>query len=414
MSTSRSIASSSTGTGPRVSVDPQPFRIGVNYWPSRTAMRWWTQFDIDEVTEDFERIAAVGMDSVRCFLRWEDFQPQRDRVDHEMLARLVQVADAAAFAGLRLMPTLFTGHMSGVNWIPSWALGKPERKPRFRVVSGERAVPNGLRNWFTDEDIVRAQAHLASEAAGALSGHDALWAWDLGNENSNCCVPPDREAGRRWLGAMSATIRATDPAAKITIGLHMEDLEQDRQLGPHEAAEVCDFLTMHGYPIYASWAEGPLDHELVPFLARVTRWLGNGKDVLFSEFGLPTFRGPEDDATNSEMAVDEHEAAAYTGRVLQRLRQAGCTGAMLWCYAAYAPTTWSEPPLDEATHERSFGLWRADGTPKPAVKVVTDAERTIVAATTDDWIDIDADEYWRRPGIELPRLYGRYRASTAR
>ena len=90
---------------------------------------------------------------------------------------------------------------------------------------------------------------------------------------------------------MASAIRAADATAMVTTGLHMEDLEHDRHLGPHEAAQVCDFLTMHGYPIYADWAEGGTDDRLVPFLAEVTRWLGGGRDVLFSEFGLPTFAG---------------------------------------------------------------------------------------------------------------------------
>ena len=399
--------------------DAQGFRLGVNYWPARTAMDWWSRFDRSEVATDLARIAAAGMDSVRLFLRWEDFQPEPERVDHAMLARLVAVADAAASAGLELMPTLFTGHMSGVNWIPGWALGGSDRDPRFRVVSGGRVVGGGLRNWFTDADLVRAQAFLSAEAAAALAGHEAVWAWDLGNENSNCSMPPDREIGRRWLGEMTAAIRGADPDALVTIGLHMEDLEEDRHLGPREASEACDFLTMHGYPIYARWAEGPLDHELVPFLARITRWLGDGTDVLFSEFGLPTCRedegAPADDASRPESLVGEEAAASYTARVLEGLGDAGATGAMLWCYADYAPERWGDPPLDDAVHERSFGLWRADGSAKPAVPVVTAAAgRARLEPPADDWIDIGHDEFWERPGVELPRLYARYRgASTA-
>ncbi|MDA1062180.1 MAG: hypothetical protein O2895_04630, partial [Chloroflexi bacterium] len=98
------------------------FRLGVNYWPARTAMGWWADFDQDEVAADFARIAAAGFDSVRLFLTWEDFQPAPDRVDALMLRRLVLVADLAAAAGLQVVPTLFVGHMSGVNWIPRWAL----------------------------------------------------------------------------------------------------------------------------------------------------------------------------------------------------------------------------------------------------------------------------------------------------
>ena len=98
-------------------------------------------FDGGETAEDFARIADAGFDSVRVFLLWEAFQPRADRVDPAMLERLVAVADAAERAGLDVVPTLFTGHMSGVNWIPAWALGGTERDARFRVVSEGRVVP---------------------------------------------------------------------------------------------------------------------------------------------------------------------------------------------------------------------------------------------------------------------------------
>ena len=378
-------------------------------------MAWWSRFDPGEVTRDVERVAATGMDSVRLFLLWEAFQPSPDGVDREMLARLVEVADIAEAAGVRIMPTLFTGHMSGVNWIPGWALGGSRRDPRFRVVSGGRVVAEGSRDWFTDEEVGHAQALLAREAATALAGHPALWAWDLGNEHSNCVVPPDREHARRWLGQMTSVIRAADPGALVTIGLHMEDLEQDRRLGPREAAEVCDLLTMHGYPIYATWAEGPLDEHLVPFLACITRWLGEGADVLFSEFGLPTL--PAGDGARpgtGPTLVPEADAATYTAQALGGLREAGCVGAMLWCYTEYDPAIWAAPPLDEAPHERAFGLWRADGTPKPAVAgIAAFAGGGRLEPPPHDWIDVDQGEYWREPGAHLARLYRRYRERPA-
>ena len=113
-----------------------PFRLGINYWPADSAMAWWDRFDPAEVTEDFGRIAGAGLDSVRLFLMWEAFQPDMAGVDRAMLDRLVRVADLAHDAGLQIMPTLFTGHMSGANWIPRWALGGSDRDPRFRVITG--------------------------------------------------------------------------------------------------------------------------------------------------------------------------------------------------------------------------------------------------------------------------------------
>jgi len=394
------------------------FRLGVNYWPARTAMGWWTAFDGAEVGNDFARIAAAGFDSVRVFLTWEAFQPAPRRVDTRMLDRLVIVADQAEQAGLTVMPTLFTGHMSGVNLIPPWALGGSDGDDRFRVVSGATVARSGLRNWYADPEVGGAQVLMAGAATAALAGHDAVWAWDLGNENSNCVIPPSRSSARDWLRRITAAIRGADPAAVVTIGLHMEDLEEDRRLGPGEAAEVCDFLTMHGYPIYARWARGSTDEQLLPFLAHLTRWLGRDRDVLFSEFGLPTYRRGDPDGARARREspselVEEQAASAYTRRALDALLGAGCTGAMLWCYTDYDRAIWVEPPLDVAIHERSFGLWRADGSPKPSVEVVeafAGVDRTD-GPDSSEWIDIGPEEFWGNSANNLARLYGRYRES---
>ncbi len=384
----------------------------MNYWPARTAMGWWSQFDRAEVAADFARIAGSGLDSVRVFLTWEDFQPARDEVDRALVERLVTVADLAGDLGLSLVPTLFTGHMSGVNWIPAWALGGSDGDDRFRVVSGGTVVESGLRNWYADPVVADAQVLLASEVAAALAGHNALWAWDLGNENSNCVLPPSRDAARAWLARIASAIRDADDTALVTVGLHMEDLEEDRLLGPHEASGVCDFLSMHGYPIYARWADGPTDEQLLGFLARMTRWLGDEREILFSEFGLPTYCHGE--PHGSALLIEETTAAAYTAMALAGLRRGGCLGAMLWCYSDYAPELWESPPLDLAVHERSFGLWRSDGSPKPAVAAIAEfitADRCDTATEDDAWIDIDRDEFYLDPSSQLPRLYHRYRGA---
>jgi endo-1,4-beta-mannosidase len=375
-------------------------------------MSWWSNFDRAEVAADFARIAACGLDSVRVFLTWEDFQPAPNEVDREMLERLVAVADLAGEVGLAVIPTLFTGHMSGVNWIPAWALGGSDGDPRFRVVSRGTVARTGLRNWYSDPEIGAAQALLAAEAAAALAGHEAVWVWDLGNENSNCVIPPTRESARAWLARVTAAVRGADEAALVTVGLHMEDLEEDRQIGPREVSDSCDLVSMHGYPIYARWADGPTDDQLLPFLAEVTRWLGDGRDVLFTEFGLPTYRRRGPVERRPALLVEEDDAAAYTARALEALRRAGCLGAMLWCYSDYDPALWDSPPLDLAPHERTFGLWRVDGSPKPSVAAVAalvGAERCD-GGHTDVWIDIDRCEFLRDPRAQLPRLYRRYRA----
>lgn len=378
------------------------FDVGMNYWPARTGMRWWKRFSRDQCAGDLDALAAAGCASLRVFLRWEDFQPEPDRVSTTALRDLVTVADLAAVRGLRLVPTLFTGHMSGANWLPLWAT-RPGPRGRFPTVCGEvyrEVVP---RNWFADEEILDAQARLAREAASALRGHPALRAWDLGNENSNVCIPETRDQAHAWLARINDSLRTADPACHVTMGLHMEDLEQDRRIGPAEAAEVCDFLCMHGYPLYASWAKSTTDPTLPAFLANVTRWLG-AKDIFFEEFGMPARTTEEEDA-----------ADVFVAQALDDLYEAGATGAMLWCYSDYARDLWDEPPFDVAPHERFFGLWRADGSAKPAARHLARyrgvGRRDVVGVP--EWIDVDRTRFYDAPLENLKHLYERFSTAAA-
>lgn len=387
---------------------PDAFRLGVNYWPADHAMDWLAAYDPGATRRDFARARAAGLDCLRVFVRWSDVQPAEATIDGAVLGRLVDAADAAAEVGAELIVTLFVGHMSGVNWAPGWAAGGGDGDRRFRVVVDWRADPaTGLRNWYSDPAIGAAQERLAVSVASALEGHPAVWMWDLGNENSNCTIPPDTKAGTAWLERMTGAIRAADPGRLITAGLHMEDLEDDRLIGPADVARYCDIVSMHGYPAYTSWADGPADDRLLPFLALLTRWLAGGATVLFEEFGLPTGSSPD---IGPGALVDEETAAAYIGRGLDGLLRAGCLGALVWCFADYAPALHGRPPFDEARHERSFGLWRADGSPKPAVAEITRRRgRSRQSPPTEmPWLDVEVDEFLADRTGQLPRLYRRY------
>ena len=99
-------------------------------------------------------------------------------------------------------------------------------------------------------------------------------------------------------------------------------------------------------------------------------------------------------------------------RALDALHAGGSAGAMLWCYADYAASLWGSPPLDQAPHERTFGVWHADGSEKDAVGAVRAfAGRSCVVreAATPSWIDIDPSAFYRgAEATELTRLYARY------
>ncbi len=91
------------------------FWTGLNYWPAATAMHWCSHYDQAAVAEELGRIAGAGFRYLRFFLLWEAFQREPSTVVPSALGDLERFADVAGRIGLRLQPTLFTGHMSGAN-----------------------------------------------------------------------------------------------------------------------------------------------------------------------------------------------------------------------------------------------------------------------------------------------------------
>ncbi|HEV2262269.1 MAG TPA: beta-galactosidase [Candidatus Rubrimentiphilum sp.] len=342
------------------------FLLGVNYWPQRSAMYMWQRFDLGEIREDCARIRDLGLTVVRFFISWDEFAPQPDRVDAQMLGRLDAVMNAIAGAKLLAMPSLFTGHMSGVNWLPEWALDRLRPAYRFRTISGGRELPWGAADIYSGE-ILQASRFLARTIGARYRNHPALFMWDLGNEFSNLRVPHSVKDANEWCAALTHDLLETSDAG-VTAGNHSEDLTQDRnfRFSSFCAPLVC--AVMHGYSVYADFARDRTDPCVVPFLSQVAQSLA-GKPVLFTEFGNPAC-APEIAADSTFACLNEIELADYGANVLERLHLSGALGAFWWCWADYAAALRDYAPFDRAPHELSFGLIRTDGSEKPAASIL--------------------------------------------
>jgi endo-1,4-beta-mannosidase len=401
----------------------QPFVLGVNYWPRRKAMYWWSDFDAGEVRDEFEVIQDIGLGVVRIFLLWDDFQPEPDRVDTKMLGRLEKVCEIAGDAGLGLDVTFFTGHMSGPNWCPRWLLAPempiPSRSVR-QVVSGGRVVKGGYRNMYTDRVALEAERLLVQSVVGAFGKHPAVWMWNLGNEPDLFALPPSADVGRGWVAEMTDLIKSLDAKQPVTCGLHVDSLHSDNGFRVDQVYGETDVAVMHTYPMYVPWSRSPLDPDAVPFTCALTTALC-GKPTLMEEFGGPTAQPGEKSFVwkwvgygqeRRQFMASEEELAGYIGEVLPRLVEVRATGAMLWCFADYARELWDRPPCDEARHERFFGLVRPDGSLKPHAEVVkrfaSSKPQVMEKPARAVEIDISSDEYYKKPEMHLERLYKRY------
>jgi endo-1,4-beta-mannosidase len=348
------------------------FLLGINYWPRRSAMYMWDRFDLDEVGEDMARIRGLGLDVVRFFLMWEAFAPQPNAMNETALRRFDAMMERIAAAGLRAMPTLFCGHMSGVNWLPAWTLDRTTSPGRFLTIAGGAVVDCGIGDFYADPDLLRAQTFFARRVAERVRDHPALFAWDLGNEFSNLREPAAPRDAAEWSARLSDALREASGAG-VSGGMHCEDLDSDRHLRPSSVALPWAFATMHGYSVYSPFARDRLDPNVVPFLCQLQQSFSE-KPVLFTELGNPACP-PGGDRVGGFACLDENEMAKYAAGTIDRLNARGALGAFWWCWADYDLALATLPPFDRAPHELRFGIVRSDATFKPVAETLAHLAR---------------------------------------
>lgn len=402
------------------------FSLGINYWPRDTAMYWWQAFDRDAVTREFQQMAELGAGVVRICLMWADFQPDPQRMNPVALNELEQVLDIAQDVGLDVMPTFFTGNMSGVIWLPAWALSDQPRSGKKTILVDGHPTDREPRNLFADAFMLRAQVYSIDQIVSRFCGHDAIWGWDLGNEIDVVATPGSYENAWLWARTLSQAIKAHDCNRPVTYGAHPPSLTQYGGSAIPELAPSLDFLSIHGYPLYSDIAHGPVDPNFVPFVTELTAALG-GKATLMQEFGACTAPPGQPSQTitddflgepRPQYLLSEEEEAHYYAAVLSRLYQIGALGAFAWCYADYAPSLWHRPPLDLAQRERTFGLVRTDYSLKPAAHVFRDFARDLATGTLASrygpWgkqrhhLAVDPATYYQAPATHFREQYQHY------
>jgi endo-1,4-beta-mannosidase len=384
-------------------------------------MYWWSDFDASEVSDEFDVIASIGMDVVRIFLLWDDWQPDSNAVSSERLRDLGVVCDLASAKGLGLDVTFFTGHMSGPNWAPRWLLDAdtpwPSKHVR-QVLSEGKVVGESYRNMFHDAGAITAERLLLETVVTEYRDHDGIWMWNLGNEPDLFAWPNTASDGTAWVSQMTGLIKELDPVHPVTTGLHTANLFEDNGFRVNEVFGASDVAVMHGYPMYIPWARSNLDPNFVPFLCALVTAL-SGKPCLAEEWGGCT--SPDTDesvvwswnaygADREQFMAGEQELADYIQQVLPKLVEVGSTGSFLWCFADYAPELWDRPPCDPggAKHERHFGLIRPDGSLKPHAEVIKQFVATgpmVQPPTRKVVLDVTPGEYYLNPEDHARRLY---------
>jgi len=297
------------------------YLIGVNYWPRSHATQMWKEWDPAEIEADVKQMKALGMNVFRAFLYSEDFMPEPGRLNEEALRKLDELLAICARYGLWVIPSFFVGHMSGENWDLPWRKG---------------------RDFYTDPFMVANEARYVQGIAERYAANPTVLAWLLSNELPLYAGDPEPETAHRWTRRMYGAVKAVDQEHPVSTG----DGIFSRGFLAEYILPVEDFLGPHVY----GWDNDALRWSYT-HAARV-KAAALGKPVLLEEFG------------SSKAQVSEANEACYYRVALFSTFVNGAAGALGWCFSDFK--TWERRPYVHHPHELSFGVTRADGSPRPS------------------------------------------------
>ncbi|MBC7099617.1 cellulase family glycosylhydrolase, partial [Candidatus Bipolaricaulota bacterium] len=137
------------------------YPVGVNYWPRRTAVEMWARWAPEGIAQDLREMRALGLNTVRFFLRTADFADSEGNLKAEALERLDAFLALCREQGLYALPTFFVGHMSGMNFPIPWERG---------------------RDFYTDPEVLARSRRFVSGIVSRYRDEEAILGWILSNE----------------------------------------------------------------------------------------------------------------------------------------------------------------------------------------------------------------------------------------
>lgn len=334
------------------------FMLGCNYWASHAGTEMWRNWDEQSVRDDFEVLSKNGVEYLRVFPNWRDFQPvwplydgrgvireyrvNEDKLpenkyylDETMLQRFEVFCDIAEEYNMKLIVGILTGFMSGRTFIPTALYGK---------------------NLFTDPVALRFELKFIEGFVKRIKNKSAVYAWNLGNECNNLTDTNDYNVAQSWTGIICNAIRANDRSRMIVSGMHGLSLDGPWRI--EDQADYTDMLTTHPYPYFVPHCTKD-DFSSMRTLLHATTETKYYSDVghkpcLVEEIG-----------TLGNMMCDEETAAGFLRVNMLSNWAHGSPGVLWWC--ANDQMMLETPPYCWNMCEVELGMLDRNRTPKPVL-----------------------------------------------
>lgn len=341
------------------------FMLGVNYWASNAGTKMWQEFDASIIEKDLKALSSNGVNTVRLFPLWPDFQPisaihvcggvfqevaykgdqslpfttaGQNGVDEEMCCKMDIVLDLALKYNIDIIMGLLTGWMSGRMFTP----------PAFE---GKKLV--------TDAFAVKWEIKYVSYIVSRFKDHKSVISWDLGNECN--CLQFDITADESyvWCANISNAIKKMDNTRPIISGLNcIHGKNSDTPFSPKILGETTDILCTHPYPYFYDQC---LNGDSISFRSL----MHSSCDTLLHTnlSGKPAF--VEEIGTLGPMYCDEQRAGVFARINMYESLSQGFPGFLWWC--GFDLNHLQFPPYDWFMWENELGVMIDNKTPKPII-----------------------------------------------
>jgi hypothetical protein len=352
---------------------PSTFFVGCNYWASHAGTAMWSDWNAEQVDLDLRRLSDAGIEVIRVFPLWPDFQPIENMytgegqhfgyrfgeerlpdteagkagMSVEMMARFQVFTDIAKKYDIKLIVGLITGWMSGRLFVPPALRGK--------------AI-------LTDPDAIRWQVRFVQYFVKQMKHNDSIIAWDLGNECNVMGKVASQEEAYVWTASIANAIKAKDATRPLISGMH--SLHPKGNWTMQDQGELTDILTTHPYPFWTPYMDFDPLTSMRPTIHATM------ESLLYAQIGeKPCFA--EEMGTMGPMVCSEEVAAAFARTSMLSQWAHGLPGLLWWC--ANDQTKLNHAPYDWVACEGELGLMTEEGRVKPALQEMGRLKKVIQA-----------------------------------
>ena len=339
----------------------EKFIIGCNYWASNAGTYMWRNWDEAVVEDDLKKLADCGIECLRVFPLWSDFQPiscylngsarkemrindqPLDKspegiagVDPVMIQRFARFTELCDKYHIKLLVCLLNGWMSGRMFFP----------PAFTNC-----------NPMTNKTFVKWQIRFVKYFVNRFKDCQTIVAWEPGNETNVMLYLEQANIQKDeyyvWMSTLVNTIKSCDPTRPVIAGIHGLTMDGDAPVA--DIGEICDVVTVHPYPAF-------VPHCFVDDLNTMkSRLHATAESVYYSDIGGKLCLC-EEIGTLCAMLGGEAVAAEYIKASANSLWASGSTGILWWC--SHDQGNFLFPPYDWCGVERELGLIKDDGSYK--------------------------------------------------